>query len=203
MASPRRIIISGWYGVHKVSFKDKGINVEIKKQGDKTQVKISRVIEGPKKHVSSYHNAYSIQNVLYKLHIRGAGGGNRMPGRNVQYFTEKEQEFTHLLIGIGFPRTVAKVLVFLGNTPEATSRDIERGADLRQPEVSIAMQYLHEQGWIASRLVRTNSIGRPQNLIYLSRPIAEIIDHIQSEKEGEIRKKMALTQKIRNYVTPV
>ena len=63
MASPRRIIISGWYGVHKVSFKDKGINVEIKKQGDKTQVKISRVIEGPKKHVSSYHNAYSIQNV--------------------------------------------------------------------------------------------------------------------------------------------
>ena len=118
-----------------------------------------------------------------------------MPGRNVQYFTEKEEEFTHLLIGIGFPRTVAKVLVFLGNTSEATSRDIERGADLRQPEVSIAMQYLHERGWIASRLVRTNSIGRPQNLISLSRPIAEIIDHIQTEKEGEIRKKMALTRK--------
>ena len=91
-----------------------------------------------------------------------------MPGRNVQYFTEKEEEFTHLLIGIGFPRTVAKLLVLLGNTPEATSRDIERGADLRQPEVSIAMQYLHEQGWIASRLVRTNSIGPPQNLISLS-----------------------------------
>ena len=65
------------------------------------------------------------------------------------------------------------------------------------------MQYLHEQGWIASRLVRTNSNRRPQNLISLSRPIAEIIDHIQSEKEGEIRKKMALTQKIRNFVTPV
>jgi predicted transcriptional regulator len=124
-----------------------------------------------------------------------------MPGRKVQYFTKKEEEFTDLLIGIGISRIVAKVLVFLANTPEATSRDIERGADLRQPEVSIAMQYLHEQGWVESRLVRTEAIGRPQNLIRLSRPIAEIIDHIQTEKEAEIRKKMVLAQKIRDYVS--
>ena len=123
-----------------------------------------------------------------------------MSGRKVQYFTDKEEEFTHILIGIGLPRTVAKVLVFLANTPEATSRDIERGADLRQPEVSIAMQYLKEQGWIASRLERSESIGRPQNIISLSRPVAEIIDRIQTEKEDEIRKKMALAQKIRDYV---
>jgi predicted transcriptional regulator len=123
-----------------------------------------------------------------------------MPGRKVQYFTKKEEEFTDLLIGIGISRIVAKVLVFLANTPEATSRDIERGADLRQPEVSIAMQYLKEQGWITSRLVRTESIGRPQNVVSLSRPIAEIIDRIQTEKEGEIQKKLALAQKIRDYI---
>jgi predicted transcriptional regulator len=123
-----------------------------------------------------------------------------MKGRKVQYFTENETEFVNLLIGIGVPRTVAKVLVFLANTPETTSRDIERGADLRQPEVSIAMQYLKEQGWITSRLVRTESIGRPQNVVSLSRPIAEIIDRIQTEKEGEIQKKLALAQKIRDYI---
>ena len=123
-----------------------------------------------------------------------------MAGRKVQYFTEKEEELTRILIGIGVPRTVAKVLVFLGNTPEATSRDIERGADLRQPEVSIAMQYLREQGWIVSRLVRSESIGRPQNVIRLSRPIAEIINQIQMEKEDAIRKKMALAHKIRDYI---
>lgn len=95
---------------------------------------------------------------------------------------------------------MAKVLVFLGNTSEATSRDIERGADLRQPEVSIAMQYLREQGWIASRLERSESIGRPQNVISLSRPIAEIIDQIQTEKKEAIRKKMALAHKIRDYI---
>ena len=123
-----------------------------------------------------------------------------MTGRKVQYFTEKETEFVDLLIGIGVSRVVAKVLVFLANTPEATSRDIERGADLRQPEVSIAMQHLKEQGWITSRQVKTESIGRPQNLISLSRPIAEIIDCIQAEKKGEIQKKMALAQKIRDYI---
>lgn len=123
-----------------------------------------------------------------------------MTGRKVQFFTEKETEFVDLLIGTGVPRTVAKVLVFLANTPEATSRDIERGADLRQPEVSIAMQHLKELGWITSRLVRTESIGRPQNIISLSRPITEIIDCIQSEKKGEIQKKMALAQKIRDYI---
>jgi predicted transcriptional regulator len=92
-------------------------------------------------------------------------------------------------------------LVFLGNTPEATSRDIERGADLRQPEVSIAMQYLREQGWITSRLERSDSIGRPQNVVRLSQPIAGIIEQIRTEKEDTIRRKMALAHKLRDYLT--
>ncbi len=68
-----------------------------------------------------------------------------MRTESVMYFTEKEEEFANLLIEIGTKRNVAKVLVFLANTPEATSRAIERGTDLRQPEVSIAMRYLIEQ----------------------------------------------------------
>ena len=123
-----------------------------------------------------------------------------MPGRKVLYFTEKEEEFTNLLITVGLPRIVAKVLVFLANTREASSRDIERGADLRQPEVSLAMHYLQAQGWIESRQDKTEAIGRPQNLFSLSRSIAEIIGHIQKEKESEIRRKIALAQKIRSYV---
>ena len=50
-----------------------------------------------------------------------------MRTENVMYFTEKEEEFANLLIEIGTKRNVAKVLVFLANTPEATSRAIERG----------------------------------------------------------------------------
>jgi hypothetical protein len=44
MAKLERIIASGRYGIHKISYKDKQINVEIKKKGDKIQVKISREI---------------------------------------------------------------------------------------------------------------------------------------------------------------
>lgn len=123
-----------------------------------------------------------------------------MVEKKVQYFTDKEEAFVHLLIEIGISRTVAKVLVYLANIPDVTSRDIERGADLRQPEVSMAIQYLKEKGWIESRLKKTDSIGRPQNIISLSKPISTIIECIQSEKEEEIKKKMTLAKKIRNYL---
>jgi predicted transcriptional regulator len=46
-----------------------------------------------------------------------------MRTESVMYFTEKEEEFANLLIEIGTKRNVAKVLVFLANTPEATSRE--------------------------------------------------------------------------------
>ena len=65
-----------------------------------------------------------------------------MRQENVIYFTEKEEEFANLLIKIGIQKNIAKVLVFLAKTPEATSRAIERGTDMRQPEISMAMKYL-------------------------------------------------------------
>ncbi|MFA5254675.1 MAG: MarR family transcriptional regulator [Methanoregula sp.] len=123
-----------------------------------------------------------------------------MSGRKVQVFTEKEESFVKLLIGIGIPRTVSKVLVYLANTPEATSRDIERGADLRQPEVSIALQYLKERDWIVTRLEKTESIGRPQNVVRLSRPIDEIADAIRLDKENEINQKLTLARRLREYI---
>jgi hypothetical protein len=44
MAKLQRIIASGKFGIHRVTFKDREINVEIKKQGDKVTVRISHVI---------------------------------------------------------------------------------------------------------------------------------------------------------------
>ncbi len=71
-----------------------------------------------------------------------------MKEQSILVFTDKEEEFVNLLIKIGIKKTVAQTLVFLANTPEATSRELERGTDLRQPEVSIAIKYLDEQGWV-------------------------------------------------------
>jgi predicted transcriptional regulator len=50
-----------------------------------------------------------------------------MKEQTIQLFTDKEEEFVNLLIEIGTKKTVAQMLVFLANTPTATSRDLERG----------------------------------------------------------------------------
>src|SRR5512133_1545203 len=99
-----------------------------------------------------------------------------MRTERVMYFTEKEEEFANLLVEIGTKRNVAKVLVFLANTPEATSHTIERGTDLRQPEISIAMRFLQDQNWITSRESRAESKGRPVKIYGLAKPIHEIMD---------------------------
>jgi predicted transcriptional regulator len=121
-----------------------------------------------------------------------------MRTENVMYFTEKEEEFANLLIEIGTKRNVAKVLVFLANIPEATSRGIERGTDLRQPEVSIAMWYLMEQGWIKSRESKAESKGRPVKIYELAKPITEILDSIEKKKEKEADNQLAHIQKLRD-----
>ena len=119
----------------------------------------------------------------------------------VLYFTPKEEEFAKLLIDIGLKRNVAKVLVYLANTPEATSRDIERGTDLRQPEVSIAMRSLKEYEWIQSRESKAESKGRPVKIYSLSRPIEDIMDVIEKNKQKEVDSQLALIRQVREYIS--
>ena len=119
---------------------------------------------------------------------------------NVMYFTEKEEEFANLLIEIGTKKNVAKVLVFLSSTPEATSRAIERGTDMRQPEISMAMKYLMDQGWIRSRESSGESKGRPIKIYELAKPFNEIMDCIENEKKTEANNKLALVQKLREHL---
>jgi len=123
-----------------------------------------------------------------------------MRTENVMYFTEKEEEFANLLIEIGTKKNVAKVLVFLAGTHEATSRAIERGTDLRQPEVSIAMHDLQNRGWIQSRESKAESKGRPVKIYELARPITEIMGSIEKEKKEEATSQLAMIQKLRDYI---
>jgi len=123
-----------------------------------------------------------------------------MNTEKVMYFTEKEEEFVNLLIGIGTKRNVAKVLVFLANIPEVTSREIERGTDLRQPEVSLAMKDLMEKGWIRSRESKAETKGRPVKIYELAQPISAILESIEKKKEKEVSSQFAHIQKLRGYL---
>jgi predicted transcriptional regulator len=120
--------------------------------------------------------------------------------KTIQLFTEKEEEFVNLLIEIGMRRTVAKVLVFLANVEEATSRDIERGTDLRQPEVSIAMNYMFERDWLKNRESKAMSKGRPVKIYSLSKPVEKIFDSIEREKNQEVKNQLALVKKMGSYI---
>lgn len=124
----------------------------------------------------------------------------RLRQENVIYFTQKEEDFANLLIKIGTKKNIAKVLVFLAKTPEATSRAIERGTDMRQPEISMAMKYLMDQGWIRSRESSGESKGRPIKIYELAKPFNEIMDCIENEKKNEANNKLALVQKLRQHL---
>jgi predicted transcriptional regulator len=123
-----------------------------------------------------------------------------MKPQNVMYFTEKEQEFVSLLIDIGTRKNVAQVLVFLANVPAATSRDIERGTDLRQPEVSLAMHYLIGQDWIKIKENKAEGKGRPVKIYSLSKPIDKIMNSIEKEKKEQAKHQLARVQKLREYI---
>jgi len=124
-----------------------------------------------------------------------------MKSRNVMYFTPREGELTDLLVQIGLKKNVAKVLVYLAHTHEATSRDIERGTDLRQPEVSIAMASLIEQKWVENRETKAENKGRPVKIYRLSKPIHEIMDSIEQEKMKEASDQLKLIQQVREYIS--
>jgi len=124
-----------------------------------------------------------------------------MRSKNVLYFTPREEEFANLLIKVGMKRNVAKVLVFLAHTPEATSRDIERGTDLRQPEVSIAMAALIDQKWVENRESKAENKGRPVKIYRLSQPIGDIMDSIEKEKREEANNQLTMIQKLRDYIS--
>jgi predicted transcriptional regulator len=124
----------------------------------------------------------------------------RMRTEKRMNFTDEEAEFAHLLIEIGTRKNIAKILVFLAKTPEATSRAVERGADLRQPDVSIAMRYLMDQGWIRCRESLPECKGRPIKTYGLAKPIYEILECIGSKKKIEADNQLALIQKFHKFI---
>jgi predicted transcriptional regulator len=93
-------------------------------------------------------------------------------------------------MGIGMKKNIAHVLVFLAYTPEATSRAIECGTDLRQPEVSQAMKNLKEHGWVTSHTDSPGNKGRPKKIFVLAKSLH--IDHgLHREREEERCQKTA------------
>jgi predicted transcriptional regulator len=90
---------------------------------------------------------------------------------------EKDLEFVGALRSLNVPRNVATMITYLANTDEVTSREIEMGTNLRQPEVSIGMRTLRQNNWVNEREAKAEGKGRPMKIYKLGVPIEEIIKH--------------------------
>ena len=90
------------------------------------------------------------------------------------------------------------MITYLANTDEVTSREIEMGTDLRQPEVSIGMRTLRENNWVEERDVKVGGKGRPMKVYKLGVPIEEIIKHYEEEKNSEATRSMQAIQRLKD-----
>ena len=90
-----------------------------------------------------------------------------MKESTVKILDDKDMEFVETLRSLGVPRNAATLITFLANMDEASSREIEMGSDLRQPEVSIAMRTLRENNWIEEREIKREGKGRPMKVYAL------------------------------------
>jgi len=114
-----------------------------------------------------------------------------------QYFSEEEKEFVILLIKLGMNKNAASLLVFLAGTSLTTFREIESGTDLCESEISIAMKYLNDQGWI--RTCPSEKKGRLKKVYGLTKPVADIVQDIENMKKVEMKDQLARVRKLRVY----
>ena len=109
-----------------------------------------------------------------------------MPQTKTNRLDSNHKKIIKIFSDLGMPRNLAKTLMYISNTEECRSAEIEHEANLRQPEVSVAMQELQKRGWITKRDLKKKGKGRPVHIYKLRYPIDKIIKNFEQEKMKEI-----------------
>ena len=123
-----------------------------------------------------------------------------MEERSFKVLDDKDREFADILRSLGMHRNTAILITYLSSAGEATAREVESGAGLRQPEVSIAMRDLRDNNWVGEREVKAGGKGRPSLVYILTTSIDEIIKHIEDEKLREHNEVMENIHKLKGLV---
>ena len=108
-----------------------------------------------------------------------------MKQRNSYVLDEKDNKAVQIFTELGMPKNLAKTLVYICQVDECRSADVEQVADLRQPEVSVAMQELRRRGWIKKRYLKSKGKGRPVHIYKTSTDITKILKSVEQEKLKE------------------
>jgi len=98
---------------------------------------------------------------------------------------KKDDKAVQIFTELGMPKNMAKTLLYLSQVPECKSTDIEQCANMRQPEVSKAMQELRKRGWIQKQDLKNKGKGRPVHIYKNTTNLSEILKTFEQEKLKE------------------
>ena len=113
---------------------------------------------------------------------------------------EEENEAVQLFSELGMPKNLAKTILYVSEVKECHTKDIERGADLRQPEVSVAMQELRKRRWVKKRDFKNQGKGRPVHIYSSTKPLSEIFKTFEQEKLKEVESVKKDLSKLKNII---
>jgi predicted transcriptional regulator len=119
-----------------------------------------------------------------------------MKDLTVMVLDEADHEFIQMLNNLGAPRNLARVIAYLKNVNEATSREIERGTEMSCIEVTKAMQALRNLGWIEVSVFKRGD-GSRKITYSLKIPLDEIVKHFGEEKLGKSVQEMESILKLK------
>ncbi len=109
--------------------------------------------------------------------------------RAVRYYlksdlvNKNDERNAEALISLGMDKNAAMALTFLQNVNSVTSVELEKGAMLRQPEVSAVMKFLREHDWIHEREEKKAGKGRPNKVYSLKVGFNDIITQLEKQQK--------------------
>ncbi|MCU0850881.1 MAG: ArsR family transcriptional regulator [Candidatus Thermoplasmatota archaeon] len=109
-----------------------------------------------------------------------------MKQKNVYMLDNDDGKAIELFVRLGMPKNLAKTLLYISQFDECKCADVEQGTDMRQPEVSVAMQELRRRGWVKKRDLKKEGKGRPVHIYRTSTDLSEILKIFEQEKLKEV-----------------
>ena len=121
--------------------------------------------------------------------------------RSKIYVLDKDdKKAVQLLAELGMPKNLAKTLIYISQVDECQCVDLEQGADLRQPEVSIALRELRKKGWVKKRDFKKKGKGRPVHIYKPTTNLSEILKVFEQEKLKEIESVKKDISELKNII---
>jgi|WetSurMetagenome_2_1015567.scaffolds.fasta_scaffold424459_1 predicted transcriptional regulator len=108
----------------------------------------------------------------------------------------KSLELIEILVTFGMTRNEASLIAYLSDVEVATSRKIEAGTGLKQPEVSTGMMMLRSRDWILEEEIK-NEKGRPTKIYALKVTLADIVKYLEEKKVRDADQARNSIQKLR------